>query len=153
MLKLLLAAAGIFGASKLFSAASTAKAADNLQFNPSAVKWQGFKNGAFNFNIIYKIINPVNKDINISFLFCDVFFTTGTKITSINKQNWNLKIQAEAQTSVSVPVKIYLTDLLFIGLDVIRELKAGNFPDKLKLKGYVKVNDFTVPFDETVQVI
>lgn len=150
--KLLLIAVGIFGVSKIIDAKNTAKAADSLQFNPTGVKWNGFKNGAFNFDLIYSIINPVNKDITISFLFCDVFFTTGTKLTSINKQNWNFKIQKEAQTTVKVPVKIYLTDILFIGIDLIRQLKNGKLPEALRLKGYIKANDFTVPFDEIVNI-
>ncbi len=151
--KVLLTVLGAFGVSKLLSAGKTAKAADNLQFNPTAVKWSGFQNGAFNIKLTFSIINPTNTNVNISFLFCDVLFKTGTKITSINKENWNFVIKKESESEVDIPVKIYLSDLLFLGIGLIRQLRNGRYPKELNLKGYVKANDFTVPFDEIIEVI
>ena len=152
MIKLLLIAASIFGAKTLFDAGTTVKAANSLKFNPTGIKWKGFKNGSFNFDLIFTIINTSNKIITISFLFCDIYFTTGTKLTSINKQNWNLKIQEEAQTTVKIPVKLFLTDILFIGIDLIKRFKNGKLPKALQLKGYIRVNDFTISFDEIVNI-
>ena len=150
--KILLIGAGAFGLSKVLKLKSTVNTADNLQFNPSKIKWGGLKSGSVNFTLTFDVINPTGADMVINFLFADINLTNGTKITSITKENWNFAIKKEAQTKVDVPVKIFFTDLIFLGRSLRQMLRDGKIPKALQAKGYIKVNKFTVPFDEIIDL-
>jgi hypothetical protein len=75
-------------------------------------------------------------------------------LTSIEKPNWNKVIAKENTTDVIVPVKVGLTNLASLGVTLFRMIRDENkVPDKLKFKGYIKVNEIPIKFDEEVKVL
>jgi len=155
--KILLLGSLAFGLSKLANVGRTANTADKLEFAPSDANWGGIKTSGLkstlNFSLSFDVLNPTRSKMDINFLFCDVFLADGkTKITSITKSNWNYRIEPEDRTRIEIPVKLNLLSLAFLGKAVRNALKEGKTPKQLQLKGYVKVNKLTVPFDEIVSL-
>jgi hypothetical protein len=120
----------------------------------TAVKWNGFKDGALNIESTVKLLNPSNTKVKVNYLFMDVSLPNGQVLTSIEKPNWNQIIAKENTTDVIVPVKVGLTNLLALGVTLYTMIKDENkVPDKLKFKGYIKVNEIPIKFDEDVKVL
>lgn len=151
--KILLAVAGIFGAVKLMNVGQTKRTADKLMFTPTAAKWKGFKSGSVNFDVIVTVVNPTSANMTINYVFADIFLPGGTKITSLNIENWNKVVKKEATSELIIPVKLFITDLFFLGWKLLNAFKSGKMPKTLQAKGFIRVNKLTVEFDEIITVI
>jgi hypothetical protein len=120
----------------------------------TAVKWNGFSDGSLNIDTTVKLLNPTATKVNVNYLFMDVTLPNGQLLTSIEKPNWNKVIAKENTTDVIVPVKVGLTNLASLGVTLFRMIRDENkVPDKLKFKGYIKVNEIPIKFDEEVKVL
>ena len=151
--KLILIGGGAWALYKIAGIGQTALTAEKLNIAPTGVKWQGIKSGAVNFDIVYTVVNPSNGNLTVNSLFADVFLPNGSKITSINKSNWNQTVYKESTNNISVPIRIYWTELLSLSKELLNSLKTGKMPKELQIKGFIKVNKLSIEFDELVKVI
>jgi hypothetical protein len=138
---------------KAFNLGTTALTADNLNFKPSGFKYTGIKSGALNFNLYFDIVNPTQNSMKVNFIFADIFFTDGTLLTSINLPNYDKTITKAQVSTLEVPVKLFLTDVLFAVGPVWDAIKKGKMPNELQAKGNVRVNNMTFPFDEPIKLL
>lgn len=137
---------------KILNIGTTAITADSLNFKPSGFKFTGISKGSFNFDLYFDIVNPTQNAITVNFLFSDLFFKDGTLFTSVNLPNYNQRIEKAGVSNIKVPIKLFLTDILFAVGPVWDEIKKGKMPNELQAKGYIRVNKITVPFDEPIQL-
>jgi len=137
---------------KALNIGKTAITADSLNFKPSGFKFTGINKGALNFNLFFDIVNPTQNNMTVNFLFCDLFFKDGNLLTSINLPDYNQSISKAQVSTLTVPVKLFLTDILFNVGPVWKEIKAGKMPTELQAKGYIRVNKITVQFDEPIKL-
>ena len=138
---------------KALNISKTAITADNLNFKPSGFKFMGFKQGAFNLDLFFDIVNPTQNNLTINFLFCDLFFKDGNLLTSVNLPNYNQTVSKAQVSTLKVPVKIFLTDILFNLSPIFSDIKKGKMPTELQAKGYIRVNKITVQFDEPIKLL
>jgi len=120
----------------------------------SSVKWQGIRSGELNVDTVIKLLNPSNTKVTVNYLFMDITLPNGQLLSTVEKPNWNQVIAKENTTNVTVPVKVGLTSLLALGVTLYKMIKdESKVPDKLRFKGYIKVNEVPIKFDEEVKVL
>ena len=151
-MKLLLFAAGAFGLSKILNLKQTAETADSLDVKPSAFNYVSASWNSVTFQLTLKILNPTKNNLTINFVFADVFLLDGTLLTSISLPNYNQTVLKENVTEIKVPVKIQSIDAALNVISLWKKIKSGTLPDKLNIKGYIKANKITVPFEETIKI-
>lgn len=152
-MNLFLIGAGIGIATLLAKGAAVAKASENVSLNVASVKWKGWKNGALNFDTKLSIQNPTAAAVNVNNLLLDIHLENGAKITTINRPNWNQRIEKEDITTVSIPVKLYLSDLISVGWNFIKLVKDDKRPKNVTIKGSARLNGVPTTINETVKVL
>jgi hypothetical protein len=151
-MKILLAAAAVFGLSKILNLGQTALTADSLEVKPSAFKFVSASWNSFTFQLSLKILNPTRNNLKINFVFADVSVSDGTVLTSIRLPDYNKTVMKENETGVKIPIKITSADALLNVAPLWKKIKNGSIPDTLNVKGYIKANNITVPFNENIKV-
>jgi hypothetical protein len=82
-----------------------------------------------------------------------LFFKDGNLLTSVNLPNYNQTVSKAQVSTLKVPVKLMLTDILFNVGPIWSEIKKGKMPTELQAKGYVRANKITVQFDEPIKLV
>jgi len=131
----------------IIKGAKTKNTADKLDISLEAVNWRGWSGGGVNFDVKLNVNNPTGSDITLNYLYLNVFLES-LKLTTINKENWNKVIAKEHNSVITIPVKLYLTDLLFMGWKLINMFRSGKKPSKVRIQGTVRANNFSVEIDE-----
>jgi len=143
LLKVGAAVAALFAFSKLRDALKTKEAGDKLISEIEGIVWKGIKNSNINIDFNFKHTNATNKDLKFDFIFLDIL-AGESKIASIREQSLNKLIAKNGVTQHTIPLKI---SLLSLALPTIKIITSGKLPEKVKVTGNIKVNDYITTYD------
>ncbi|MCK4661345.1 MAG: hypothetical protein KAT68_00655 [Bacteroidales bacterium] len=145
---ILIGSGAIAAVSYVIKGLNTQATGDALTSKIKEVIFKGIKirnfNAYVNFDISFEHTNPTNKNLTFNYMFLDMFIGD-ENIAEIRKSDMNKTVYANQVTKIKMPVSVSVKDL---GVSVIKVFKSGNIPDKIKIKGNIKVNDFVSEYNE-----
>ena len=144
LLKIGAAVAAFFGYHLIKDAIKTKQAGDKLISEIEGIVWKGIKNSNINIDLNFKHTNATNKDLKFDFIFLDIM-AGESKIASIREQSLNKLVAKNGVTEHTIPLKI---SLLSLALPIIKIITSGKLPEKVKVTGNIKVNDYITTYNE-----
>lgn len=137
-----------------FALAKKANAADKMTIDIVDVKYKGIYNWEISFDAIMQSVNPTNTNLHVDYIYLEVYINPDTqniKLATMQKTD-AFTINAHQTTKYVIPVSVNLKTLaLTYPVEIVQLIKSG-MPDKIRLKGYVKSGNITVPYDETYEL-
>lgn len=145
LLKVGAVVAAFFGYQFLKDALKTKEAGDKLISEIEGISWKGIKNSKVHLDLNFKHTNPTNKDLKFDFIFLDITTAGGDKIASIREQSLNKTVTKNAVTQHTIPLQI---SLLSLAMPLFKIISSGKLPEKVKVTGNIKVNDYITNYNE-----
>jgi len=134
----------VIGLPLLADALTSQAAGDKLISDIEGVKLDEVKLDRSVFTLDTVNTNPTNKDLTLNYIFLDLY-VGDKKLAEIREENVGKTLKANAITKYKLKFHIKYIGLAQVLFEMI---KNWSLPDKIKIKGYVKANEYKVEYDD-----
>lgn len=153
-----LALVGAYGVNRLYSLSN---AGDKLETKVVWVSFKGIKQGAARFELVVQAINPTDTSLKLQNTILEVALADkeggGGELAQLVANEEQLTdvgasvIRAANTTVLKLPVTVTLLSLGVTVLTLlVKALTGGKLPDRVRVRGRMKVSGFWIDVDEQV---
>ena len=125
-------------------------AANKITLDVTDIKNLSVFNWTLSFQAIFESSNPTETPVEFDFIFLEVF-TAGIKIAKIEQRKL-ITIAPQKTTQFSIPIQISLKKIVLNHPYEIAQIVKNGTPKEIKLKGYIKSNGITFPYEEIIEL-